>query len=296
MLSAARVLLPGSRMCRGPISGTFLGLTLPGLFFLVFGGGFLLLFAHRLRGAGEGARLSNFDTTERNMSLLHKLGALVTAATGIGLLVECGGSWLAGCGPFSAHLFPGQELYLAFLIAGGTTLAEGRSLLSIGAHRYALALALFIEAVLYLLHSTSFEEPRTGMFRVLALLSLGGGTASLVSALQPKLALVHACAHGSLIGQGGWFFYMAFQLRHPFEHPLRGLDRSFQLRQSTVPLVSSVGVYVAAFALVSLVTALTAVLVIAARKHATAGGYAFLVSHDRTQEEDDAELGAHKGK
>ena len=291
MLSAVSLLLPGSRECRGPTSGTFLGLALPGVFFLASGGGYLLLFAHRLRGAGGGTLLSiltNIDTTERNMSLLHTLGMLVTSATAIGLLVECGGSWLAGCGPFSPHLFPGQELYLAFLLAGLTTLAEGRGLLSLGAHKHALALALSVEGALYLLHSTSFEEPRMAMFRVLAALAFGGGAASLASALHPKVAVFHVCANCFLVGQGAWYFYVAFHLRDPFEHPLRGSN-------AVVLRATSSSVFIAALALVLPVKIAAAALVALTCRHAKAGAYAFLMS--QRAQEDDAELGAQtKGK
>eukprot|EP00308_Calcidiscus_leptoporus_P004967 CAMPEP_0119361722 /NCGR_PEP_ID=MMETSP1334-20130426/8972_1 /TAXON_ID=127549 /ORGANISM="Calcidiscus leptoporus, Strain RCC1130" /LENGTH=283 /DNA_ID=CAMNT_0007376813 /DNA_START=17 /DNA_END=868 /DNA_ORIENTATION=- len=254
-------------------AGTFLGHALPGFFMIAFGCALLGLLGHRLRGAGAASLRGALDTTERNLPLVRLLGLLVASATTIGLVVEAIGSAAVGCGFFSAHVRLFELLYAAFCVPGVAALCESRSLLPLGAHRYALSLALLLESVLYMWHSGHFAASRHAMYASLAALAFVASAASLLAARRPALVLAYGGALATLVAQGCWFFYLALHIHDPLEPPLAPRHHS-----DLQPGVSSGHVALVACALLGSVNAAAGGFLAASCRRSVEGSHAYLAS------------------
>lgn len=205
-----------------------------------FGCALLGLLAHRLMGAGARSLRTPLDTTERNLPLVRLLGALVAGATSIGLTVEALGSAAVGCGFFSVHVRLGQLLYSTFCVPGVVALCESRGLITLGSHRYALGIALLVEAILYMWHSGHFYASRQAMYVALAALALVASAASLLAARCPSFVLAYGSALATLTAQGCWFFYLALHIHDPLESPLAPKSRQPGVSRGHIALMACI--------------------------------------------------------
>lgn len=184
-------------------SGTFQGHAIPASFFFCFGAFFLFLSLRRARSLPPGASFVETHVPEKNMSLVRKMSVILTVCTALGGVYEGIGGVIATGNFFNqaAH----QTLYTSYFFVGVVMMLESGRRLPADSSRCALALALFLEYVLWYDHAIMKSEGTDRrMHVIMALICLGGSVVIAASVCRPANVTAYIGGWGMLVLQSFW--------------------------------------------------------------------------------------------
>ncbi|KAL9188198.1 hypothetical protein ACHAXT_006576 [Thalassiosira profunda] len=206
-------------------SGNFLGHALPAIFFVGFGSFFLLLTLKRCRDLQKAARVAREAAAdavddadgfaspsfadaylpERNELLILRCGRLLMICSLVGGAYETMGGITRDLGFF--HAFAHQALYLSFLFVGAVGCLEGKKIIFMGAHRYALTFSFLLQFVLWHEHAIMKEEPADVRVHMLqAYVNFAAFVIFAYATYDPKSVFAYVGGWAVIVLNGMWMF------------------------------------------------------------------------------------------